>query len=68
MIIGLVEMEISILISILTWIPRKNWTHHLDPPYGDIFKIWKTDLQFWSPGPGWQKEQEQEGEEEKPSQ
>ena len=37
MVIGLMEMEISVLISRLTWIPWKKLTHCLDPPYWGIF-------------------------------
>ena len=55
MAIGLMEMEISVLISRLTWIPWKKLTHCLDPPYWGIFKVRNTDLQFWSPGKGEQK-------------
>ena len=46
MITGLIEIEILIPISILTWILWKSWTHRLDPPYCDIFKTRNTDLQF----------------------
>ena len=56
MVIDFLEMEIPILISIFTW---KSWTHRLGPPYWEIFKIWNTDLQFQSPGHGWQKNEKE---------
>ena len=49
----LMEMRISILISILTWISQKNL--RLGSPYWKIFKIRNTNLQFWNPAHGWQK-------------
>ena len=48
-VIGLIEMEISILISIFAWRTWKNLAYCLDPPYSEIFKIGNTDLQFRSP-------------------
>ena len=32
----------------------KNWTHHLNPPDWEIFKIRNTDLQLQTPGHDWQ--------------
>ena len=57
---GLIEMEISILILIITWISWKNWTHCLDPPYCEIFKIRNDELQFQSPGYDWEKNKKTE--------
>ena len=33
----------------------ESWTRLLDPPYCEMFKIGNIDLQFRSPGYGWQK-------------
>ena len=53
MTVGLIEMKISILVPILTWIPWKKL--YCNPPYCNIFKIQNTDFQFRSPGYSWQK-------------
>ena len=45
LVVGLMEIDISVLISILTWIPQKSWTHGLNPPYWEIFKIRNTNIQ-----------------------
>ena len=55
MIISLIEIEISIPISVLTWIPWKKLSSPLDPPYCEIFKIRNTDLEFGSPRYVWHK-------------
>ena len=44
----------DILRPVLPWIPWKR-LNFLGLPYWVIFKIWNTDLKFWSPGHGWQK-------------
>ena len=54
-VIGLMKMEISILISIPTWTPRRDPNSPTGPIYWEIFKIRNTDLQLWSPGYGCQK-------------
>ena len=40
--IGLMEMELSILKSNFTWILQKKRTHHLNPPYWEVFRCNKT--------------------------
>ena len=54
-VMGLLEMQILILISIITWIHRKTRTHHLNPSYQGILKVRNTSLQFFNPGMFWQK-------------
>ena len=49
--IDLIEMEISILISNLTW---TSWKKLNSQSRSAIFKITDTDLQFQSPGYDWQ--------------
>lgn len=44
--IVVVETEMSTLIWVITWIPRKK----LNPPRWEILKIRNTNLQFISPG------------------
>ena len=56
----LIEMEIKILMSVVTWILGKSWTHHLDLPYYKIFKIRNIVLQFRIPGYGRQKNEKKE--------
>ena len=41
------EMEISVLTSILTWIPRKKLTYRLDPPYWETFIIRNITFPEW---------------------
>ena len=59
-IIGHIEMEISILNSILTWIPWNKLNSPPSPPYCNIFKIRNTYLEILSPRTGWQKKPEDE--------
>ena len=59
-IIGHIEMEISILNSILTWIPWNKLNSPPSRPYCNIFKIRNTYLEILSPRTGWQKKPEDE--------
>ena len=54
-VIEFTEMEISVLISILTWI-----SHRFHSQCWEIFKISNNDLQLRSPGYGWQKNERKE--------
>ena len=56
---GLMKMEISLLISDLTWTPWKKLAHRIGSPYWEVFKIRNTDLQFRSPGHVWQKNEKE---------
>ena len=59
--VGLTEIEISILISVPTWIPWKKLNSPAWPATLTIFKIRNTDLQLRSPGHGCQKNKKKAG-------
>ena len=59
-VISLIEMDTSILISILRKVPWKKLKLPLWPAKLRVFKISNTNLQFRSPGYSWHKTEKKE--------